>query len=220
MSKKIDNYIDVLFSDIPRSKKAAELKEELRANMNERYDDYLAQGQSEALAYSQTIANMGDVDEMLAALIPDAQFKQEAQRYRTRQARNVGVAVGLYILGAAVVVGSALFDSDTAAILGVVILLVLAAVATALIVYTNMSTPKEYQDFNRMDNDKGIDVSTPRGRRFQNILSLYWLAVTCAYLLWSFVSFDWQITWIVWPIAAVLCGIVKTAYNLRYDEHE
>ena len=51
MNKKIDNYIDVLFSDIPRSKKASELKEELRANMNEHYDDCIAQGQTESQAY-------------------------------------------------------------------------------------------------------------------------------------------------------------------------
>lgn len=183
MNEKIDNYIDVLFSDIPRSKKAAELKEELRANMNERYDDYIAQGESETQAYSQTIANMGDVDEMLSSVTPDAQFKQEAQFYRTRSARNIGVAVGLYILGAAMVVGSAFFNAENASILAVFILLVLAAVATGLIVYTNISTPREYQDFNRDDDDlRGIDTSTPQGRRFRNLISLYWMVVTFGYL--------------------------------------
>lgn len=221
MNKKIDNYIDVLFSDIPRSKKAAELKEELRANMNERYDDYIAQGESETQAYSQTVANIGDIDEMLASVTPDAQFKLEAQHYRTRSARNIGVAVGLYILGAAMVVGSAFFNSENAPILAVFILLVLAAVATGLIIYTRMSTPREYQDFNRDDDDmRGIDTSTPEGKRFQNLLSLYWMVVTFGYLVWSFLTFDWHITWIVWPIAGVLSGILKVLYNMRNDSHE
>lgn len=45
------------------------------------------------------------------------------------------------------------------------------------------------------------------------IMSVYWPTVTCIYLIWSFLSFDWWYTWIVWPIAgiisAVLNGILK-----------
>lgn len=217
MSKKIDNYIDVLFSEIPRSKKAAELKEELRSNMNERYDDYIRQGQSEAQAYSQTVANMGDVDEMLASVIPDEQFKKEAERHRVRNARNVGIAVALYIIGGAVVVGSSLFESDAASILSVVILLLLAAVATGLIVYTNMSTPREYQDYNRMDDDRDYSMKSPEEKRLSNMMSLYWVVIPCIYLAWSFLTFDWHITWIIWPIAGVLSGIIKTIYRMRND---
>ena len=35
MNSKIKNYADGLFSDIPRSKKANELKEEILSNMSE-----------------------------------------------------------------------------------------------------------------------------------------------------------------------------------------
>lgn len=219
MSKKIDNYVEVLFSEIPRSKKAAELKEELRGNMNERYDDYIRQGHSEALAYSQTVANLGDVDEMLASVTPDAEFKRLAQHYRVRSARNTGISIALYILGAAVVVASALFQSERAAIIGVVILLVMAAFATGLLIFTNMSTPREYRDYIDMD-DEDYDVRTPEGKRMKNMMSLYWLAVTCVYLLWSFLSSSWHITWIIWPIAGVLYGIIKIVYELRSKENE
>ncbi len=210
MEKKIDNYIDVLFSDIPRSKKATELKEELRANMNERYQDYMSQGQSETQAYSLTIANIGNIDEMLSEVMPDADFKKEAQRYRTRSAKLTGISVGMYILGAAAVVASALFG-ETASVIGVVIMLVLAAVATGMIIYVNMSTPQEYKDFfqqsrfGKINNDK----------KLEGIMSIYWGAATCAYLAWSFISFDWHITWIIWPIAGVLSGIIKTVYEMR-----
>ena len=159
---------------------------------------------------------------MLASVTPDAEFKQEAQRYRTRHARNIGIAVGLYILGAALVVGSAIFQSETAPIIAVSILLMLAAVATGLIIYTDMSTPREYKDFNRADNDDtgGFDPQSPEGRKFKNIMSLYWLVITATYLLWSFVTFEWGTTWIIWPIAGVLSGIIRVLFNLRYDKNE
>lgn len=44
MNSKIKNYVEVLFSDIPRSNKARELKEELLSNMSERFEDYIQEG--------------------------------------------------------------------------------------------------------------------------------------------------------------------------------
>ena len=35
------------------------------------------------------------------------------------------------------------------------------------------------------------------------IMSVYWPTVTCLYLCWSFLTFDWGVTWIIWPIAAI-----------------
>ena len=70
MNNKIKNYIDVLFSDIPRSKKATELKAELLANMNDRYDDYIKEGKSENEAYSASVSNIGDIDALLSEVMP------------------------------------------------------------------------------------------------------------------------------------------------------
>jgi hypothetical protein len=41
------------------------------------------------------------------------------------------------------------------------------------------------------------------------VMSVYWPTVICIYLCWSFLTFDWHITWILWPIAA----IVRVALN-------
>ncbi len=44
--------------------------------------------------------------------------------------------------------------------------------------------------------------------RNQTVATVYWSAVTAGYLAWSFLSGQWQRTWIVWPIAGVLYGLV------------
>lgn len=41
------------------------------------------------------------------------------------------------------------------------------------------------------------------------VMSVYWPTVTCLYLIWSFLSFDWYITWIIWPIAGIIHTLVK-----------
>ena len=37
---------------------------------------------------------------------------------------------------------------------------------------------------------------------------IYWAVVTAVYLGWSFISYRWDRTWIVWPVAAVAYGAV------------
>ncbi len=38
--------------------------------------------------------------------------------------------------------------------------------------------------------------------------AIYWPVVVCIYLGWSFITMDWEITWITWPIAGVLFGAI------------
>lgn len=47
----------------------------------------------------------------------------------------------------------------------------------------------------------------------ENIMSVYWLTATCIYLCWSFLTFDWWITWIIWPIAGIIHAVIENAYK-------
>ena len=40
----------------------------------------------------------------------------------------------------------------------------------------------------------------------------YNLTVLCLYLIWSFLTFDWLITWVIWPIAAIVKAVIRKAY--------
>ena len=52
--------------------------------------------------------------------------------------------------------------------------------------------------------------------RFKEAVSAaYWLIATAVYLAWSFITEDWQHTWIVWPVAGVLFGGAMALCNLR-----
>lgn len=42
------------------------------------------------------------------------------------------------------------------------------------------------------------------------IIDVFWPTITCIYLIWSFLSFRWYITWVIWPIAAVLDAVLKS----------
>ncbi len=54
----------------------------------------------------------------------------------------------------------------------------------------------------------GIQNKTVRA-----IMSAYWSVVTCIYLCVSFLTFRWEITWLIWPIAGAVCTVIKAIYS-------
>lgn len=65
---------------------------------------------------------------------------------------------------------------------------------------------------------------TPREKKKsrvkESVGTLYWLIVTAIYLCWSFMSGNWQSTWIVWPVAGVLFAGIMVVCNLLIDNKE
>ncbi len=43
----------------------------------------------------------------------------------------------------------------------------------------------------------------------ETVMSVFWPTVTCLYLIWSFLTFDWHISWIIWPIAGIIHALIK-----------
>lgn len=44
--------------------------------------------------------------------------------------------------------------------------------------------------------------------------SLYWSLITSIYFIWSFLSFDWHITWIVWVVAGILFPVFTSICDI------
>ncbi len=42
------------------------------------------------------------------------------------------------------------------------------------------------------------------------LMRLYWPTVRCIYLIWSFLTFAWWKTWVIWPVAAGVRAIIKS----------
>ncbi|MDO4541338.1 MAG: helix-turn-helix transcriptional regulator [Bacillota bacterium] len=61
---------------------------------------------------------------------------------------------------------------------------------------------------------------TPENKKKANSVgafsTVYWLLVTGIYLAWSFLSRNWDMTWILWPVAAVLYGAFITIVKLKF----
>ena len=59
-----------------------------------------------------------------------------------------------------------------------------------------------------------------KGKISETVSTVYWLLATAIYLCWSFMTNDWQLTWVVWPVAGVLFAGVKSLCNLLLCKDE
>ena len=84
MVNKIRAYIDHEFAGVPESKKVNELKEELTANLIEKYNEQLLHGKSEEEAYNAVITGLGDLSELVDSVRPHSmQGPSEQERKKS-----------------------------------------------------------------------------------------------------------------------------------------
>lgn len=57
-------------------------------------------------------------------------------------------------------------------------------------------------------------------KRTEPIASIYWIFITLIYLTWSFLTYNWHISWVIWPIAGFIWGIISIILGMfiRKDE--
>ena len=41
--------------------------------------------------------------------------------------------------------------------------------------------------------------------------------MTAVYLLVSFLTMEWHITWVIWPVAGILWGVVSSVYRNQVE---
>ncbi len=79
MKNKIKDYIDLIFADATECAKKREMKEEMYANVSDRYDDLINEGKSEAAAYNISISGIGDISELIDSI--NKEYGEKSEQY-------------------------------------------------------------------------------------------------------------------------------------------
>lgn len=127
---------------------------------------------------------------------------QEAKKDNVKSnfARNIAVAVMLYIFAIiAVVLFSAQFEEP---IIGVSIFFTLIALGTGLLIYNGIYYSKESTDKPSKKQDSLVKQVT-------NIIDIIGVTI---YLIVSFATMNWHITWIIFLIVGIIKEIVKLLF--------
>ena len=132
--------------------------------------------------------------------------EKEKLGYEAVHSRKLVLGIVLCILSAVPIMVLAVSDkNEMLTILGVNLCLILVSIG----VYLLVSTGIVYGGFQRLLEEGDYTRSQKiENKRNDVIDKIYWCSVTAIYLGWSFITMEWEKTWIVWPIAGVFYGAV------------
>ena len=195
MKAQLKQYVDLLFAGTPDSD---DMKQEILQNTLDRYDDLISQGKSPEAAYRLAISGIGDIHEILdstpaspAHTIEVVDPKKAAEKKKMR-----AVAIGLYICCVIPVIAlSSIGDSS----LGVCLMFIMIAAATVLMIMS------------RDEKEVAVKKTTTTLDKKLNTVTL------AVFLVLSFVTGAWYITWLIWPIMGAVKGIIRACQDLKRE---
>ena len=127
--------------------------------------------------------------------------EQMLQEYHPRFGMMIIIGVLLCMVSPIPLMIAAIFDlADVLLVWGLAILLAFCAVGVVIIVRACFI----HGSYQRLLQRGFFTVERKPNRHRESheaIRGAYWCAVTLIYVLWSFLSNDWKITWVVWVIA-------------------
>lgn len=147
-------------------------------------------------------------------------IKQQRTQYESIHGIRLAIGIILCVicwLPAAIIEEIPYVNED----IGGAALFLLVGIGVLIIIYTN--TVKESFSVLLNINDKAT-VSGEYVKETKNeyesdavadVMSVYWMTITCIYFSWSFLTFDWFITWIIWPMAAIIKGILDACLKKK-----
>lgn len=220
MEDKLRAHMDHLFQEVPPTKKAVELKEEILQNLVDKYHDLINEGKSEEAAYNIAVASIGDISEILESLkentAPDnVTVSEEYRQWKKRSSVLIPIAVMLYICCVLPPIIADALDWNEA--VGPSLMFVIIGIATAIIIFNNMSKPAVTSiDGTIMEEFKEWKASQENKKKARkSISSALWAVIVVLYFLISFSTGAWYITWVIFLVGVAVENIVKAIFDLK-----
>lgn len=209
MREQLRQYVELLFAGAPDSD---EIKEEILQNTLDRYDDLIAQGKVPEAAYRLAITGIGDISEILgtaprtapAITVPEASPEEDAAAAKRRRIRSI--AIGLYIVCIMPLIVLSELGLST---LGLCATLSIVAVATVAMIQNREPDEEEQQQSQQRE------AHAPRQELRKSISSLLGIVTLIVYLIVSFATGAWYITWLIFPLGGAVKGLIKAILDLK-----
>lgn len=215
MREQLEQYVKLLFAGTPDSE---DMQQEILQNTLDRYDDLIDQGKSPEAAYRLAISGIGDINEIIENTSPDPADATEilSTDYRKTSAKKKtmhAVAIGMYIC---CVLPLFVLGNIGNGVLGLCLMFLIIAAATVLIILSSDGSSVKSEA-----KKEANEPMTPQQLLRQNVQKTLSTLSLVMFLLISFLTGAWHITWLIFPIMGAVRGIVFACMDLKEaKEHE
>lgn len=149
-------------------------------------------------------------DTGLKILLPDS-FRQEIKEQDVAYQKKFAIYIvaGVMLCVGSVIppltVGPIFTESEQHATLSAVFLLCMVAVGVFLFVRAGI-TKSTYDILLGRKKTPAMEKKEEDETIFGAVIGMFWCLITATYLVLSFFTAKWEYTWIIWPVAGLLCG--------------
>ncbi|NQY65054.1 MAG: helix-turn-helix transcriptional regulator [Alteromonadaceae bacterium] len=129
-------------------------------------------------------------------------LEEKLQKFRATYNLRLSVGIFMFIISFVPLMFVSMFFGGSDIILMMLIVLILM-IATGIYIVAPVSA--KYDAYNNILKDNCIETEkSRRTKRTEKLAAFYWPLLTAIYLGWTLWTMDWGVTWIVWPVGAVL----------------
>lgn len=207
MEKKIIRYVEGVFAEVPETDRTQRIKDEIIQNLLDKYSDLLKSGKSEEDAYAIAISSGGDLSGIVADLKGETMHynynyeKQFCKVYEKEYAREKKKLSSF---------NSLLWPTATCFYLLFSILLGGWHYSWIIFLITT-TVSSAFKFFTVKSNQK-----VRRGA----LNSLIWMSATSLYFIFSFATYRWDMSWILFILAIPVNKMVSLLVFKEDDEPE
>ncbi|MGN1412992.1 MAG: helix-turn-helix domain-containing protein [Anaerovoracaceae bacterium] len=144
----------------------------------------------------------------------DVQIQQQRKVYQPVFTKNITFGVTLCLISVIPILIGAFWEKDVFEILAVGFLLIVVSFA----VYLFVSAAITWGSYDRLLKEGDYDPKTGENSLAGKIGAIFWPLTAAIYLAWSFLSRDWHITWLVWPVAGCVFAAISAACRIGEKE--
>ena len=202
---------DSFASGAPNTKQAYDMRDELISSVTDRYHGLVNAGREPEAAFNESINSIGDLNELFAELQPSTREEDLAERRRA--AGLISTAVVSFILS---VIWPIIFSGTDYQIIGVVLFFVSIAFGVGLLVYYGVMSEKKEKadnvvtDFRNWKANESSDANVQKA-----INSALWAIVVVLYIIISFNTGQWHITWVIFVLGGAAQAILNAIFASR-----
>lgn len=227
MEERIRNYINDLFAEAPRTRKAMDLKEEMAQNTIEKYQDLVSEGYSEEDAWKMVTASIGDVTELFGELEePDLYLSEED---RKKKALLKAIAIGLYIFAGVVLMAWMMISENffyynvpDMGMFGLIAAGLLCIPPTCMLVYAaNLYPNYDKRERSMVESYQEARRAGKREKALKGSISaIIWFVTLILYFIISFVTRRWESTWIIFLMGGCAQAVLFLVFSLKQEKEE
>lgn len=142
--------------------------------------------------------------------------RERRAAYRPTHIRSTIIGVVLIIISVVPLVVGGIMEAPEHVLVALVALLLFAIAFSVHLFILSGST---MGSFDRLLQEGDYSpIALEREKKAGRFAGVYWPLVTAAYLLISFLSGNWHITWLIWPVAGTVFGALAAFLNWNQQD--